>query len=151
MNNRQRVLFVSTRNTSRSQMAEAFVNVFACERFEAYSAGLTPAVLNPLTVRVMAEKGLDLSGFKAKGLDGFLQNLVFHHLITVCDDAKENCPRIWPGVISVKHWNFDDPAAFEGSEDEKIARFREIRDHIEEKVHQWLATFEPVKSYLSNF
>jgi arsenate reductase (thioredoxin) len=87
----------------------------------------------------MQEIGDDLSGQRSKGVRKFLGSIFIHQLITVCDNAEINCPTTWPGVIKKKHWSFEDPAAFEGSEAEKLAKFREIRDQIDHKVRGWIA------------
>ena len=136
---KQRILFLCTGNSARSQMAEAFLRKYAGEHFEAHSAGLEPAGLNPLTVKVMDEVGIDVSNQESKGVELYLGNTLFQYLITVCDDADKNCPTIWPGVNTRMHWSFQDPARFEGSEEEKLARFRETRDLIEKKIKAWLA------------
>ena len=134
-----RVLFLCTGNSARSQMAEAFVRRYAGDRFEAHSAGLEPKGLNPLTVKVMSEIGIDASGQESKGVDAYLGKVLFQYLITVCDDADKNCPTVWPGVNKRLHWSFQDPAAFEGTEEDKLAKFREVRDLIETKIKEWLA------------
>lgn len=136
---KQRVLFLCTGNSARSQMAEAFVRKYADDRFDAHSAGLEPKGLNPLTIKVMNEIGIDVSGQTSKGVDTYLGKVLFQYLITVCDDADKNCPTVWPGVNKRMHWSFQDPAAFEGSDEEKVAKFREVRDLIEEKIKSWLA------------
>lgn len=133
-----RVLFLCTGNSARSQMAEAFLRKYAGDRFEAHSAGLEPKGVNPFTVRVMQEAGIDISGHTSKGVDAYLGKVLFQHLITVCDDADKNCPTVWPGVNQRMHWSFEDPAAFEGTEEEKTARFREIRDRIDARIKAWL-------------
>lgn len=138
MNQKQRVLFLCTGNSARSQMAEAFLRRYGSDQFEAYSAGLEPKGINPLTISVMEEKGFDLSGQRSKSVREFIGTLFIHQLITVCDQAEKNCPTTWPGVIKKMHWSFEDPAAFEGSDEEKLAKFREIRDQIEQKVHEWV-------------
>ena len=111
----QRVLFLCTGNSARSQMAEAFLRKYGGERFEAYSAGLEPKGINPLTVQVMQEAGIDISG---PALQRYSANILgkvhFQYLITVCDDAEKNCPTIWPGVSQRLHWYFEDPADFTG-------------------------------------
>ena len=137
--NKQRILFLCTGNSARSQMAEAFVRKYANDRFEAHSAGLEPKGLNPLTIKVMDEIGIDVSAQTSKGVEIYLGKTLFQYLITVCDDADKNCPTVWPGVNKRMHWSFQDPAAVEGSEDEKLAKFREIRDLIENKIKVWLA------------
>jgi len=133
-----RILFLCTGNSARSQMAEAFLRKYASDRFEAHSAGLEPKSVNPFIIQVMQEVGIDISGQSSKGVDTYLGKVLFQYLITVCDDADKNCPTVWPGVNQRMHWSFDDPAAFEGSDDEKLAKFREIRDQIEGRIKVWL-------------
>ena len=135
----QRVLFLCTGNSARSQMAEAFLRKYGNERFEAHSAGLEPRGLNPLTVEVMKEVGMDVSGQKSKGVGVYLGKVLFQYLITVCDEAEKNCPTTWPGVNQRMRWSFEDPAQFEGTEEEKLAKFREVRDLIEKKIKSWVA------------
>ena len=136
---KQKILFLCTGNSARSQMAEAFVRKYADDRFEAHSAGLEPKGLNPFTVKVMNEVGIDISGQTSKGVDTYLGKMLFQYLVTVCDDADKNCPTVWPGVNTRMHWSFQDPATVEGSEEEKLAKFREVRDLIEAKIKSWLA------------
>ncbi len=120
-------------------MAEAFLRHYAGDRFEVHSAGLEPGKINPLTVQVMAEAGISLDGQYSKGVDVYLGKSHFHHLITVCDEADRNCPTVWPGVNQRMHWSFQDPAAAQGSTEEKLAKFRQVRDQIEQKIKAWLA------------
>ena len=136
---KQKILFLCTGNSARSQMAEAFVRKYADDRFEAHSAGLEPKGLNPLTVKVMEEVGIDLSGQTSKSVEVYLGKTLFQYLVTVCDDADRNCPTVWPGVSTRLHWSFQDPAAVEGTEAEKLAKFREVRDLIDQKIQNWLA------------
>ena len=133
-----RVLFLCTGNSARSQMAEAFLRKYAGDHFEVHSAGLEPKGMNPLTVKVMEEAGFDMSGHRSKGIENYLGKVLFQYLITVCDDADKNCPTVWPGVNKRMHWSFEDPAKFEGTEDEKLAKFRLVRDLIDAKVKSWL-------------
>lgn len=135
---KQRILFLCTGNSARSQMAEAFLRKYAGDRFEPHSAGLEPKGLNPLTAKVMEEVGIDVSGQTSKGVDTYLGKKLFQYLITVCDDADKNCPSVWPGVNQRMHWSFQDPAAVDGSDEEKVAKFREVRDLIEAKIKNWL-------------
>ena len=135
----QRVLFLCTGNSARSQMAEAFLRKYASDQFEAHSAGLEPKGVNPLTIKVMNEAGIDISEQTSKGIDTYLGKVLFQYLITVCDDADKNCPTVWPGVNTRMHWSFEDPAKFEGTEEEKLAKFREVRDLMEKKIKSWLA------------
>jgi len=134
-----RVLFLCTGNSARSQMAEAFLRKYAGNRFEAHSAGLEPKGVNPLTIQVMQEKGIDISKQISKGINTYLGKVLFQYLVTVCDDAEKNCPTVWLGVNQRMHWSFEDPAAFEGSDEEKLEKFRQIRDLIERKIKSWLA------------
>lgn len=136
----QRVLFLCTGNSCRSQMAEAFLRKYAPDRFEAHSAGLQPQPIHPLTIQVLREAGVDTSGLYSKGVETYLGKVLFQYLITVCDDADRNCPTTWPGVSVRLHWSFEDPAAFEGTPEEKLARFRQVRDQIERRIIDWLAS-----------
>ncbi len=135
----QRVLFLCTGNSARSQMAEAFLRKHGGDRFEAHSAGLEPKGMNPFTVKVMNEVGIDVSTQTSKGVDTYLGKVLFQHLITVCDDADKNCPTVWPGISNRMHWSFQDPAAAKGTDEEKLAKFREVRDLIEAKIKGWLS------------
>ena len=101
-----------------------------------FAAGLGPGVINPLMVAVMEEKGVSMKGRYSKGVDGFLGN-VFDFVITVCSNAEVACP-VFPGSSTRLHWPFDDPAAAVGSEEGKLAKFREVRDQIDAKIRQWL-------------
>ena len=134
----QRVLFLCTGNSARSQMAEAFLRKYAGEHFEVHSAGLEPKGINPFTIQVMGEKGIDISGQTSKGIDLYLGKVLFQYLITVCDEADKNCPTVWPGVNQRMHWSFEDPATFQGTDEQKLEKFRQIRDLIEARIKSWL-------------
>jgi arsenate reductase len=133
------VLFLCTGNSARSQMAEAWLRHFAGQRFEAFSAGLEPKGLHPYTLRVMQEVGLDLRGQWSKGVGEYMGRKHFGYLITVCSHADANCPTTFPGVGQRLHWDFEDPAAFRGSEEEALAKFRQVRDEIADRLRRWLA------------
>lgn len=133
-----KVLFLCTGNAARSQMAEALLRKYASDHFDVYSAGLEPKGINPFTIQVMQELGLDLSGQRSKHVREYLGKLNFGYLITVCSDAEKNCPTIFPGVSQRLHWYFEDPAAFQGSDDEKLQKFRQVRDQIDERIKTWL-------------
>jgi len=135
-----RVLFLCTRNSARSQMAEAFLRRYGDDKFEVYSAGLEPDEIHPYTRKVMAEAGIDISDQYSKSLEQFMGRMHFGYLITVCDKAEKSCP-FFPGISVRLHWSFDDPAISEGTEEERIERFRRIRDQIENKVKSWLKNF----------
>lgn len=132
-----KVLFLCTHNSARSQMAEAFVKKYAGDLIEVKSAGLEPDRVNPLATRVMEEVGCDMSGHYSKGVREFLGAEHFGYVITVCAHAEVLCP-IFPGPCVRLHWPFEDPSAFEGTEEEKLAKFREVRDLIDDRVKQWL-------------
>ena len=142
---KQKVLFLCTGNSARSQMAEAFLHKYGGETFEAHSAGLEPKGVNPLTIKVMDEIGIDISNQASKGIEVYLGKMLFTYLITVCDDADKNCPTVWPGVSTRMHWSFEDPARFEGTEEQKLAKFREVRDLIENKIREWVAEQQLVR------
>lgn len=143
MENKENVLFLCTGNSARSQMAEAFLLRFAGERFEVYSAGLEPKGINPLTIQVMNEMGYDLAGHSSKPVSQFLMKTHIHYLITVCDHAEKNCPSVWPGVVKRLHWSFEDPAAAQGTQEEQLAVFRQVRDQIERAIFDWVMEFNP--------
>jgi arsenate reductase len=134
-----RVLFICVHNSARSQMAEAFLKEFAGDHFEAESAGLEPGILNPQAVKAMGEVGIDISANKTRSAYDLLrQGRLYGWVITVCDESQaEACP-IFPGVSRRQHWSFPDPAAFTGSEKEKLEQVRKLRDRIAEKVKEWL-------------
>ncbi len=134
-----RVLFLCTGNSARSQMAEAFLRNLGGEHFEAFSAGLEPKGMNPLTVLVMEEAGIDLSTQWSKGINEYLGKEHFQFLVTVCAHAEENCPRVWPGVHQRLHWSFEDPAAFEGNQVQKLEKFRLVRDQIRARIIEFIA------------
>ena len=120
-------------------MAEAFLRQYARDLFEVHSAGLEPRAVHPLAVQVMREIDIDISTQTSKGIETFLGKTFFHYLITLCDDADKNCPGIWPGVNTRMHWSLEDPAVFEGTEEQKLAKFREVRNLLERKIIGWVA------------
>ncbi len=135
---KKKVLFVCIHNSARSQMAEAWMNHLCGESFEAESAGLEPGTLNPLAVAVMKEVGIDISGNSTRSVFDVLKaGTLFSHVITVCDEsAAEACP-IFPGPAKHLHMGFTDPSKVEGSEEQKLARVRVIRDAIREAVEEF--------------
>jgi arsenate reductase len=139
---KSRVLFICTGNSARSQMAEAFLRGHGGVWFEVFSAGLEPKGINPFTRQVMAEKGYDLAGQRSKDVFEFLGETHFGTIITVCSNAEERCP-IFPGIATRLYWPFDDPAAADGSDEEKLAAFRRVRDQIEAQILDWLKTVAP--------
>ena len=137
--NKQRVLILCTGNSARSQMAEAMLRHEAGDRFEVFSAGIKPSRVHPEAIAVMREIGLDLSGHRSKHVDEFAGQS-FDYVLTVCDQAHEACP-VFPGRSVAIHKDFADPAAAPGSEAERRAMFRTIRDQIRE----YLRGFPPCK------
>lgn len=147
----KKVLFLSSANSARSQMAEAFLRALAGDAFEAYSAGSVPRDLHPLAVAVMAERGIDLGEQRPKGLQEFIGRAQFDHVITVCDRTEKAC-LVFPGKGTREYWPLADPARAEGSYEARLARFREVRDHIEARVRRWLEErrYKPVLELSGN-
>jgi len=134
-----KVLFVCIHNSARSQMAEAFLNHIAGDRFEATSAGLEKGRLNPLAVKVMSEVGIDISNNLTKDVFDFYKGgRLFNYVVTVCDAANsERCP-IFPSVTKTLHWSFEDPSSFTGTDDEKLEKTRMVRNEIEAEVKRFI-------------
>jgi len=125
---KKKVLFICTHNSARSQMAEGLLNAFLSDRYEACSAGTQPSKINPHAVKAMAEIGIDISSHRSKSLEEF-QGKKIDYVVTVCDQAKGACP-FFPGAREYLHKSFDDPSKFQGTNDEILARVREVRDEI---------------------
>lgn len=124
----KRVLILCTGNSARSQMAEGLLRHDAGDRFEAGSAGTKPSSVRPEAIAVMSEIGIDISGHRSKSVDEFAGES-FDYVLTVCDSANESCP-VYPGHGNRMHHSFEDPAALQGSEAERLAAFRKVRDQI---------------------
>lgn len=141
---KRNVLFVCVHNSARSQMAEAFLKRRCGDEFEAYSAGLEPGTLNPTVVEAMREVGIDISQNETKGVLDFVKaGKIFAYVITVCDEASaERCP-IFAGITTRLHWSFPDPSSFDGTDDERLRKTREVRDLIRDKIKQWCAEVCP--------
>jgi arsenate reductase len=121
-------------------MAEGYIREFAGDRFDVYSAGTDPAAqIHPLAVKVMADAGIDISTHRPKNLTEYLGKLPVRYAIVVCSSADEQCPRIWPGMTERLFWPFDDPAAINGTDDQKLQGFVRVRDEIRTKVLAWVA------------
>jgi len=120
-------------------MAEALLRKYAGDHFEVHSAGLEPKPIHPYTRQVMEEIGLDLKGHDSQSLMEYMGKMHFGYLITVCAEADKSCPAVFPGIGQRLHWPFDDPAAFVGSNEEKLHKFREVRDQIDQRIKDWLA------------
>lgn len=131
----KKILFLCTHNSARSQMAEALVNHFWKDRFQAFSAGTEPGAVNPNAVTVMKEIGIDIAGARSKSAEEFIGEH-FDLVVTVCDLARQNCP-FFPGAKEIVHRSFKDPSAFAGSEKEIRLKFRKTRNRIK----SWLEVF----------
>jgi len=131
------VLFLCVTNSCRSQMAEALLRKHAGDQFEVESAGLEPGEIHPLARAVMSEAGLDLTGHCSKNVRDFLGKRHFGYLIILCSEAEAKCP-VFPGISFRLDWPFEDPAKAEGSEEERLSKFRQVRDAIEQRILAWL-------------
>ena len=137
---RPRVLFLCTHNSARSQMAEGLLRALAGDSFEMASAGTEATRVHPLAIRAMQDVGIDLSGHTSKTIDTFLSQ-PWDYVITVCDNANERCP-LFPGETTRIHWSFDDPSQATGTDEDKLEKFRRVRDEILTRLRQWLADQE---------
>jgi len=134
--NKKRILIVCTGNSARSQMAEGLFRHEGGDRFEVFSAGTKPTHVRPEAIAALKEIGIDISGQRSKAVDEFIgQRLDL--VITVCDNARETCP-VFPGGVKRLHWPFEDPAAVSGSDEERLAAFRRIRDQIQDRIRIFL-------------
>ena len=129
---KRNVLILCTGNSARSQMAEGVLRDIAGDRFDVESAGTEPSHVRPEAIEAMREIGIDISSHRSKSVDEFTDGK-FDYIITVCDNARESCP-VFPGDAMRIHWSFDDPAAVEGTDDERLAAFRRIRDEIRARL-----------------
>ena len=136
MSDKKRVLILCTGNSARSQMAEGLLRRDGGDRFEVESAGVVASFVRPQAIAAMREIGIDISGQRSKSVDEF-SGQDFEYVITVCDNAKENCP-VFPGKTARIHWSFDDPAEAAGSDEEKLAVFRRVRDEIRTKLAEFI-------------
>ena len=137
---KKRILFLCTHNAARSQMAEGLLRALAGDRFDVFSAGTEATGVHPLAVAAMRELGIDISGHASKTLDAF-RGQCFDAVITVCDSANESCP-LFPGGTERIHWDFDDPTAATGTDEERLRVFRRVRDELQAR----LRTFADVRN-----
>ncbi|PYN97105.1 MAG: protein-tyrosine-phosphatase [Candidatus Rokuibacteriota bacterium] len=140
--NKQRVLFLCTHNSARSQMAEGFLRAMAGDRVDVQSAGTEQTAVHPLAIQVMAERGIDISRHTSKVFIG-LMSQAWDYLITVCDDANERCPFV-PGALTRLHWPLEDPSRATGDQAQRLGVFRRVRDEIEARVAGWVSTQQEV-------
>lgn len=136
------VLFLCTGNSCRSVMGETILRHIAGDRFNVYSAGTEPKGINPIAQQVLGEIGVSTEGVGSKHVSEYLGKLTFHYVIIVCDSADQSCPRVWPGMLNRLFWPFEDPPAFKGSDEERLEKYRDVRDQIQDKLKQWVAELE---------
>ena len=134
MPDKKRILILCTGNSARSQIAEGLLRHDAGDRFEVFSAGTKPSYVRPEAIAVMRELGIDISRHRSKSVAEFADQ-AFDYVLTVCDNAKESCP-VFPGNAITIHQNFEDPAALQGSEQERIAVFRRVRDEMRQYLNR---------------
>jgi len=136
---KQRVLFVCIHNSARSQMAEELLRKLAGGRFDVESAGLEPGRINPYAQKVLAEAGIDISKKETKSVSKMVESSkIFDYVITVCDETSaERCP-VFPGKSKRIHWSFRDPSQFQGSDEQKLQKTREVREEINTRIKKWL-------------
>ena len=134
----KKVLFICTHNSARSQMAEALLKQACGEFFHVESAGTQPGQLNPLAVEAMAELGIDISQNQTKSIFPFMRERPgYNYVISVCDESlHEHCPTFPAGTRYLK-WSFPDPSKAAGTEEEKLARMREVRDALKSRISAW--------------
>jgi len=135
---KKRVLILCTGNSARSQMAEGLLRHDAGDRFEVASAGVNPTEVRSEAIEAMREIGIDISGHRSKSVDEFVEQ-EFDYVITVCDNANEQCP-VFPGETKRLHWSFTDPAAIVGDHKTRLAMFRQVRDQIKNRLKEFVAT-----------
>ncbi len=138
---KKRVLFVCIHNSARSQMAEELLRKLGGDRFEVESAGIEPGKLNPIVVEALKEDGIDITGKPTKAVaDLHQKNIAYDYVITVCDEASaERCP-VFPGAVQRLHWGFKDPSQFQGTDQEKLVKVREVKAEIKQVINKWLLT-----------
>jgi arsenate reductase (thioredoxin) len=140
MSERKRVLILCTGNSARSQMAEGLLRSVGGGRFEVESAGVRPTCVRAEAIEAMREVGVDISRQRSKSVEEFAGR-EFDYVITVCDNARENCP-IFSGRTERVHWSFDDPAAVVGEWEERLAAFRRVRDEIDTRLREWASELD---------
>ncbi len=138
---KKRVLVLCTGNSARSQMGEGLFRAEGGDAFEVFSAGVRPTFVRPEAVAVMKEIGIDISGSRAKSVDEFAGQS-FDYVVTVCDNARDHCPVFFDGGVRL-HWSFDDPAAIQGTEEQRLTAFRRIRDQIRNRVQTFVRDQRP--------
>lgn len=133
---KKKILVLCTGNSARSQMGEGLFRAEGGSLFEVFSAGTKPSSVRPEAIAVMREIGIDIGAQRSKSVDQY-SGQSFDYVVTVCDNARDACP-VFPAGTSRLHWSFEDPAAAEGTEEQRLAAFRRIRDQIQERVKAFL-------------
>lgn len=140
------VLILCTGNSCRSQMAEALLRKHQGSKYDVHSAGMDPKdEVHPLAIKVMAEIGIDISQHRPKSSRDYLGHHPVRHILIVCNKANGTCPRIWPGAFTRTYMPFDDPAEAEGTEAERLAVFRRVRDELDQMLANWEPTTETAR------
>jgi len=138
MNGKKRVLILCTGNSARSQMAEGLLRHDGGGRFAVFSAGVSPSHVRPEAIEVMSEADIDISTQQSKSVDEYAGQ-AFDYVITVCDNAREQCP-VYPAQTERIHWSFDDPAGADGHASARLAVFRRVRDEIRARLREFILT-----------
>jgi len=133
---KKKVLFLCTGNSCRSQMGEGWLRHLAGDQFEVYSAGVDPTIVNPLSIQVMEEAGVDISSHTSVSIHEYV-SVPFDYVITVCHHARQACPAL-AGEQNNIHWDLSDPARADGSNEQVLTVFRNTRDHIQSRVKAFL-------------
>ena len=131
---KEKVLFICTHNAARSQMAEGLLRTLHGDRYDVFSGGTEPSSVSPFAIKALAEIGIDISGHRSKSVEEFF-DIRIDHIVTICDNAKENCP-FFPHGVNYYHKSLQDPRTFEGNEDEKLEVFRRVRDEIKDWIEK---------------
>ncbi len=135
----KKILFVCNGNSARSQMAEGFLRSMGSDRYEVYSGGVNPKGIHPMTVQVMQEAGIDISGQRSKSVTEYYGKMNFDIAIIVCRKAEDDCPKIAGTTRVVHRWIFEDPLRAEGTDEQRLAKFRQVRDQVEARLKLWVA------------
>ena len=146
-NDKRTVLFLCTENSVRSQIAEGLMRHMAGDRFDVYSAGLSPKGIHPLTHTVMNEIGIDTRGQTSKDVGMYLGKVSLNHVVFVCDKAEHDCPHIFPFTTNRLFWPVEDPNFGDGSDQEQLVRFRQVRESLRQRITNWVAEMEREKAH----
>lgn len=142
---KKNVIFLCVHNSARSQIAEALLRHHAGDRYNVFSAGMKSTEIHPLAFQVLEEKGIDTTGLISQSIKEYMGRHDIEHAVIVCRKMEEDCPNFNADARYIHRWIIDDPAAVEGSEDEKLAAFRQARDKIEARMQIWLEETEEME------